>query len=79
MTGVRQGCFAIPVPLFSDHRLDYEDVHSTERKCTPVDTVDASKKLEICRRSGGVVSLPPADAGEDRTGSNLFTNRPQYT
>ena len=65
MTGVRQGGFTLPVPLSSGHQLNYEDVHSTEKKCTPVDTVDASEKLEICRRSGGVIPQPIADAGED--------------
>ena len=80
MTGVRQGCFAVPVPLSSRLQLDYEDMHNTDKKLGPVDTVDETSKLGLCRRSDSVVPQPPTDAGEDKsTGSNLFTSGPQHT
>ena len=64
-TGIRQSCSAVPVPLYSSHRLHYEDVHNTETKWNLVDIVDASGKRGLCQRSGGVIPQPPTDAGED--------------
>ena len=65
MTGIKQDWSDVPVPHSSGRRLDYEDMHNTENKWNPADTVNETRKLGLCQRSGDVIPQP-TDAREDQ-------------